>query len=106
MNKDRLLIGLSLSFCIRDIASGKVDLDDVQEIVSSTMAFTLTQIMICLDRYQESYWLGYPDAIEIALGFVRSGKVYQPRCDYGSYMSHNIAAGHWVYGNERNPDNE
>jgi hypothetical protein len=89
------LIGLSLSFCIRDIAAGDVDVSNVELIVAGTACRTAEQWRDVLERYERSYWVGYPHASLLAAYLIETGKVTQPRVE-GFAGGHNISGGHWV----------
>lgn len=89
------MIGLSLSFCVCDIADGKIEESAVDCIISGTKFRDEGQFYTILDRYSEMYWKEYPKgAQDIARRLVREGKIYQPRlCGLGAP---NISQGHWV----------
>lgn len=53
------MIGLSLSFCLKDIASGKVHKDEVSKIISGTMAENEEDFQEIFDQYMESYWRSF-----------------------------------------------
>ncbi len=53
------LIGLSLSFCVRDIASGSVPIEAVQHIVSGCSPINEEDVQNeILTPYLKSYWRG------------------------------------------------
>lgn len=57
------LIGLSVSFCIRDICEGNVALKDVSYIIPG---FNLVQSPEQIfDNYKDIYWRKNPNALEI-----------------------------------------
>ena len=84
-------IGLSLSFCVRDIALGVVDEHDVARIIASTCSEDLEPV---LKQYQNIYWKNVPGALDIARRLIDQGLVYQPRL-HGQYPI-NICLGHWA----------
>ncbi len=49
-------IGFSLSLCIRDIATGKVDIKDVHHIVTGCAPGDVEDVDRLLDQYTYSYW--------------------------------------------------
>jgi hypothetical protein len=54
------MIGLSISFCVRDIADGKVAYDDVQVILAGTNMHMMGDVNAGINRvvesYREIYW--------------------------------------------------
>ena len=50
------MIGLSLSFCVRDILDGKVAVEDVECIVAGTAAETDEDWECLVVGYAQSYW--------------------------------------------------
>ena len=91
--------GLSLSFCVRDIAQGKVPLEEVRQLITATAIRTEAEWENCLEQYKEIYWSFDPAACErIARLLLAEGKVYQPRLE--GYEVHNIADGHWTKDGE------
>lgn len=59
-------IGFSLSFCVRDIAEGRVKYEDVHHIVTGCSPENEQQWMELLDQYAKTYWRNCPTAKEIA----------------------------------------
>lgn len=49
-------LGLSLSFCIRDIAEGRVDINDVHHIITACSPEREEHITFILEAYSASYW--------------------------------------------------
>ena len=89
------MIGLSLSFCVRDIALGKVKLEQVERIVTGTAAATPEAWEELLAVYKEIYWSDCPEECErIARILYEEGKIEQPRLS--GEEARNIAAGHWL----------
>lgn len=86
--------GLSLSFCVKDIAKGNVDYDDVEYISASTKCKNLGEYQKVLAQYKEYYWEGSLDAVGIALKLWDEGKIRQPRLTCGE--ANDISNGVWV----------
>jgi len=84
-------IGMSLSFCVADIARGLVNQDDVAGIIASTRSEDMEDV---IEHYQKLYWENLPNAANIARNLFAEGKVYQPRL-WGQ-ESFNITDGHWA----------
>lgn len=92
-------IGLSLSFCVSDIARGKVSLAEVDKIITGTAA-TPDQWDELLAEYKRIYWYENPEKCEqIARKLMKEGKIVQPRLDGAE--ARNIAAGHWLVNGEQ-----
>ena len=88
------MIGLSLSFCIKDIAGGWVAEAEVEKIISNTACHNDREFEEVLVSYSQTYWHGLPRAVEIARRFWERGLIEQPRLT--GLEAHNIAHGHWV----------
>jgi hypothetical protein len=89
------MIGLSVSFCIKDIAMGKVSIDDVERIEAGTHAETDADWEEVIKAYRELYWQEFPDAAEAILrDLFAQGKIEQPRL-HGAPIR-NIGGGHWA----------
>lgn len=72
--------GLSLSFCVKDIAKGKVRIEDVGKITAGIAAGTKEDWDELLATYKESYWYDFPEkAEEIVRKLRQAGKIEQPR---------------------------
>ena len=92
--------GLSLSFCVADIARGKVKESDVEKIVAATAAGTDDEWAELLDGYCNVYWRDFPrKAKAIANRLRRKGKIEQPRLQ--GARARNIAAGHWLVNGQQ-----
>jgi hypothetical protein len=87
-------IGLSLSFCIKDILNGKVSEKDVKKIVAGTKCVTIEDWLSVLDIYTETCWEGKDKGALLALKFAKAGKIYQPRTE--GKRAPNISLGHWT----------
>jgi hypothetical protein len=93
--KDEILIGLSLSGCIKDMATGVVDPCQVKFIFAGTNWKFPEMIEEAIERYSEVFWEDcLPKAARILREFVDCGKIFQPR-NYG-LPAPNIAQGHWA----------
>lgn len=89
------LIGRSLSFCIQDVLSGRVALEDVEKIVAGTTARTEEDWATLVEMYQGSYWRDFPAEAAELVGQLRAqGRIEQPRLDNPEV--HSIADGHWI----------
>ncbi|MEG3880717.1 hypothetical protein QT972_25480 [Microcoleus sp. herbarium7] len=75
---DLKLIGVSLPLCILQIAEGKIDRDNVSEIISAcTSEAFLTRV---LPEYRKGYWRTLPkETVQIAVEFYGQGKIKFPR---------------------------
>ena len=88
-------VGLSLSFCIRDIMEGKIKEEEVKEILSGTNAGTSEQLEDVLGLYKKIYWTGYPEeAAALARRLFAAGKIKQPITE--GARPHNIVDGYWL----------
>lgn len=92
MNK----IGLSVSFCIRDMVMGKVNPADVSKIIAGTAIRTQVDFEKVVTAYRDVYWRGSnPDACEaLFCEFWDAGKIEQPRVIDGRCPF--IADGWWI----------
>ena len=87
------MIGLSLSFCVRDILDGKVELDDVEKIIAGTRIHNEQDLEQVVESYMDWYWNHNPRALAIVAELFRSGRLEQPRCQ--GKNPPNISDGHW-----------
>lgn len=89
------LIGLSLSFCVKHIADGRVRLSQVAKIITGTMCETEEHWNDLIVRYRQTYWYDNPTVCESALYWLKSeGQIEQPRLTGG--RTPNISRGIWV----------
>lgn len=89
------MIGLSISFCIRDIIEGKVQESDVEKIVANTKCETLQHWQEVILQYRRIFWRKNPELGEaLCWRFVADNMIDQPRCR--GEESHNISQGHWL----------
>jgi hypothetical protein len=78
------MIGLSVSFCVRDIVAGKVPLADVEKIIAGTNAPTLEVWEGVVKHYRDVYWRNNPDECErVFRQLLAEGKIHQPRVEGG-----------------------
>lgn len=91
------LVGLSLSFCIKDIIRGNVREEDVVRLVTATSAPNRRVFEKVLAAYRRAYWYVAPKkATYLARRMWRKGMIEQPRLKTGKvYACHSIAEGHW-----------
>lgn len=94
--------GRSLSFCIRDIAEGKVAEFDVARIVTGTCAPDRAAFEALLDGYCETYWRKMPETAKaVALRLFDAGKIDQPRLR--GEEGPNVSNGHWKVDEAEGP---
>ncbi len=93
--------GLSLSFCISDIVSGRVPLESMSIIVSGTAAISDDAFRKLLVQYSKTYWRGFTtEASSLAWSLWKEGRIIQPRLNGERPL--NIADGHWRYNDPKN----
>lgn len=85
------MIGLSLSFCIRDILSGYTDLSNVKYIITSVMPKNGLDEIIA--QYMKTYWRDYPETR--VRDVINQIELYHPRLE-DPYHYPNIGEGRWV----------
>jgi len=92
------MVGLSVSFCVSDIARGAVDIQDVEKIKSGVVSPHWDNTIA---KYRDLYWRKFPDEAErIIRQLLAEGKIEQPRTSVqDSY--YDIAAGHWLVNGEQ-----
>lgn len=89
------MIGLSLSFCIKDIIAGKVAEGAVEKIIANTRCETLEHWAEVIRIYREYYWADNSELGEaICWRFVAENKIDQPRCR--GEEPHAISQGRWL----------
>lgn len=96
MNNIRRYVGLSLSFCIRDILQGKTDVDEISAIVTSTKFATIESAFA---HYYESYWAEYAEENKCMRVLKKVWPlVFQPRLnfEFTDHAGHMLTYGHWV----------
>jgi len=92
------MIGLSVSFCVRDIVEGRMPVADVEKIIGGTRALNDADWDEVISRYQRVFWREFPLRAAVVLrGLIAAGKVVQPRCNRrGSQAVPCLGRGHWV----------
>jgi hypothetical protein len=89
--------GLSLSFCVKDICQGKVSINQVEKIITGTMAKSNDDWDNLLKSYCQNYWYDYPEmAKSIVNQLKESGKILQPRLE--GIDAPLIYDGYWLCG--------
>ena len=87
-------IGLSLPLCICDILDGKVDVNDIACIVTSTAFKSVDE---AVEVYYDSYWDTVPK-VQVAYllrgiwHIIAQPRIYSPV----THRGHMIGHGHWV----------
>src|SRR5512135_122509 len=74
--------GRSLSLCIKDILSGKVQEKEVAMIVTSTSCKNLEEWMDCIAHYHDTYYWkdwDYIICFRLVMRLLFAGKIHQPR---------------------------
>lgn len=91
------MVGLSLSFCVRDIVTGEVPVERVTKILCGTK--TLGEWDSIVEEYCRTYWRDYPkEATEVFERLLAEGKLFEPR-SFGQEPP-NLHAGHWLAESE------
>lgn len=93
-----MLIGLSLSKCVRDIANGKVPINKVKKIIAGTKCRDDDSWDWLLREYSFFKWQGFPEAVLIARQLRSEGKIEQPRVEGKRPPS--TASGWWIQEEE------
>jgi hypothetical protein len=76
------VIGLSMSFCVRDIIKGKVKIENVVFISAATKARTEADWESVFAAYKQWYWKENPEEGErIARQLISDGLIIQPRLE-------------------------
>jgi hypothetical protein len=87
-------IGLSLSFCVKDIAAGVIPIEEVIGIRSATAVTSTAGWDRLIAEYRQTYWAFDPEACEaIARRLIASEGIIQPRLEDKATAA--IANGHW-----------
>lgn len=91
------MIGLSLSFCIKDVLTGKMPVEAIDKIIAGTKYEDDAAFDGVLDAYAEVYWTRDPErGKRIARNLHALGLIEQPRLTGDDPPS--IADGHWIPG--------
>lgn len=90
--------GRSLSFCVKDILSGKVSIDEVGKIVSSTACKNDEDWQGLIKSYSQSYWRDFSslEINDIMTQLIYGGKIEQPRLSNGKSQALFRADGIWA----------
>jgi len=90
------MIGLSLSFCIKDIMHGNVAEGEVTKIITSTACRTEADWDRLIAGYRQTYWRAFEGAAvaELIQRLRALGKIEQPRLADPEH-EHHINNGHW-----------
>ena len=89
------MIGLSLSWCVKDIIEGKVELDEVEKIICGTRIENPQHFEQVCEHYCAYYWEhNRGRAVLIASKLFNSGKLDQPRVR--GEEPPNTCEGHWI----------
>lgn len=92
-------VGLSLSFCVQQIARGEISVADIDKIYAATNAPDEATWQTLMESYSKSYWSDNPElAVEIATALKNLGKIVQPRTEGKS--SHSVADGSWIMASD------
>lgn len=95
--KDKLT-GLSLSFCIKDVAIGKVTMEQIKKLITGTNALNREEFEAVLKEYCETYWDEFPEeAKRVAKALWDAGLIDQPRTR--GEMPPFVGQGHWINSN-------
>lgn len=91
--EEKRYLGLSLSFCVKDILEYRIDINNIAAIVTSTAFLEMEDAL----RYYGIYWraLGSPEVIRKVLAKIWP-LVFQPRLANEHHPGHSIVHGHWV----------
>lgn len=91
------MIGLSLSYCVRDLVEEKVHWKDVDYIITSTRCATPQDWLQCVVLYQQSYWREYRSrAVGAVTRLLDGNMIHQPRLTNDVHIPKITATGHWV----------
>jgi len=75
-----MLYGRSLSFCIQEAASGKINFTEIELIVTSTKARNKKEFIKLCNQYCKTYWIDNPEKCKkFALSLWDFGRIIQPR---------------------------
>ena len=90
--------GRSLSFCVKDILSGKVSISEVGKIVSSTACKNDEDWKSLIDAYSQSYWYDFSslEINDVMTRLIREGKIEQPRLLNSKVQALYRAGGNWA----------
>ena len=90
-------IGFSFNHCMRDILEGRVLLEDVLLLVTSTRFENLLDMEKVVDDYRLHEWydLDRTELVTIATHLYTTGRIHQPRT-FGTYRTQIMSEYAWV----------
>lgn len=88
------MIGLSLSFCIRDILRGDRSIQDVEKIIAGTFCICDADWENLFEQYYSSYWSDFSRERALEIFNCLRPKIQQSRLHLNKYPI--VACGHWV----------
>ena len=97
-------IGLSVSFCVMDIADGKVPFDEVACILAGTRIKKPNEdLSKVIKEYSETYWKEDPHKyVRVFVELWQKDLIIQPRLDD---ITVSIHGGHWlIYTQTHDPE--
>jgi hypothetical protein len=98
LGDNKMLIGLSLSYCVADIINGIVDKNEVAFIICGTNIRCNHDLEDVLNTYARYYWDNTSESTElgksVAREFYNRGMLLQPRVL--GFTAPHIAEGHWA----------
>jgi hypothetical protein len=82
MEEAVMKIGLSLSFCVKDLMSGEVLPDEVQFIIAGTSIESDEEFKKACESYASSYWIKNPNEGKFHAKWLwEEKKIHQPKLD-------------------------
>ena len=111
-------IGLSLSFCVRDIVREKIEVEEIRFIISGCLIRSDKDFEDIIKTYMNAYWNNDPKCERVARALYGEGKVYSPRLNgnpapniaggriWADFCEYNIAKGEWEFENQRRSPTE
>jgi hypothetical protein len=88
-------IGFSLSFCIRDICIGKVDVEDVHHIFSGASPETNEDLQAIEENYLSLYWKAFPEKARLVFAQLQRERKISWTSKF-QRSSASIFWGHWL----------
>lgn len=91
------MIGLSLSFCVKDLMAGRVVEAEVRKIIAGTACHTESDWDKLIADYRRTYWRTFDgDAVKALIQRLRAqSKIEQPRLADPEHVQY-IGRGHWI----------
>lgn len=91
------MIGLSLSFCVSDIAVRGLDIKKIDKIITGTRCRDESEWNELITEYQQTYWRKFPIGAELIVrDLLRAGKIVQPRLEDNRHFPMLGKTGFWV----------